>query len=59
MHACSGLAQKYNAMHKPPLFSLLCFSKDCQSLRMCSLEVGECRRLDGIITDCDLVSLGQ
>ena len=59
MHACSGLARKSSAMHKPPLFSLLCFSEDCQSLRMCSLDVGECHRLEGIIIGCDLVSIGQ
>ena len=48
MRACSGLARKCTAMHRLPLFSLLCLFEDLQSLRIASLDIGRHQRLSRI-----------
>ena len=44
MHACLGLARKSTPMRRLPLFSLLCPSENCQSLRIASLDIGRHHR---------------
>ena len=50
MHACSSFARKSIAMHKLPLFSLLCSSENCTTPKERSMDIGEHHRPSGIIT---------
>ena len=50
MQSMLGPAGKYTAMHRLPLFSLLCLFEDCQSLRIASLDIGSHHRLSRIAT---------
>ena len=56
MQCMLGPARKCTAMHSLPLFSLLCLSEDCQSLKDASLDTGNHHRLNKIATGGELWS---
>ena len=54
MQCMLGLAREFTA--RLPLFSLLCSSEDCQSLRVASLDIGRHHRLNWMVTGSGLWS---